>query len=355
VNFKQYFSSYTDKINSFLEKFIQKRIKESKDINSSLPLFWKNMKGIIIRGKRIRGNLIRLGYNCFKENNDDKNLLPVSTALELTQSAILIHDDIIDQSELRRSQLTIHERYKKYHLKNYQKGDALHYGESMAIVMGIIGYYEAIKLITQSQFKDEIKIKAINEFSHFMINTGYGEGLDVDLAYREKIKQKDIFDIYTYKTAYYTIIGPLKIGAILAGAKKKDLKIFEKYGIPLGIAFQIHDDILGIFGNEKSTGKKTGDDIKEGKNTILFTQALRKANSKQKRVLKKLWGKRDINTEEIDQVREVIIQTGSLKYCQKLAINLIEEAKAKVIKITRKKNLQEVFSSLADFIIKREK
>jgi len=312
------------------------------------------MKDIIIRGKRIRGNLVRLGYNCFKKN-DDKDLLPISVALELTQSAILIHDDVIDQSELRRNQLTIHERYKKYHLKKYEKGDPLHYGESMAIVLGIIGYYEAIKLITQSLFKDELKVKAIHELGHFMTNTGYGEGLDVDLSYRETISQKDIFDIYTYKTAYYTIIGPLKIGAILAGAKQKDLKIFEDYGTPLGIAFQIQDDILGIFGDEKSTGKKTGDDIKEGKNTILFTQALKIANPKQKEILKKLWGKRDINMKEINQVREIVIQTGSLKYCQKLAISLTREAKNKVSKITKNKNLQEVFLSLADFIIKREK
>ena len=354
MDFKQYFSSYTDKINSFLENFLREKVKESKNINPSLPLFWKNMEDIIIRGKRIRGNLIRLGYECFKKPQD-KKLLPISTSLELTQSAILIHDDVIDQSKLRRNQLTIHEKYKKYHLKKYKKGSPLHYGESMAIVLGIIGYYEAIRLITQSQFKDELKIKAINEFSYFMTNTGYGEGLDVDLSYREKIKQKDIFDIYTYKTAYYTIIGPLKIGAILAGAKKKDLKIFEDYGTPLGIAFQIQDDILGIFGDEKSTGKKTGDDIKEGKNTILFTQALKRANSKQKEILEKLWGKRNINIKEINQVREVIIQTGSLKYCQELAINLTKEAKNKVSKITKNKNLQEIFLSLADFIIKREK
>ena len=227
MNFKQYFSLYTDEINSSLAKFLQEKAKESKNINSSLPLFWKNMKDIIIRGKKIRGNLIRLGYNCFKRN-DDKSLLPVSAALELTQSAILIHDDIIDQGELRRNQLTIHEKYKKYHLKEYEKGDPLHYGESMAIVLGIIGYYEAIKLITQSSFKDELKVKAVHELSHFMVNTGYGEGLDVDLSYRKTIKQKDIFDIYTYKTAYYTIIGPLKIGAILAGAKQKDLKKFGR-------------------------------------------------------------------------------------------------------------------------------
>ena len=354
MDFKQYFYPYTKKINSFLEDFLQKKAKESKNINSSLPLLWKNMKDIIIRGKRIRGNLIRLGYECFKKS-EDKELLPISAAIELNHSALLIHDDIIDQSKLRRGQPTIHEKYKEYHLKNYQKGSADHYGKSMAIVSGLIAYFEMPKLVVNSSFRNDLKTKAIDEFSFFLVNTGYGEILDIDLPYREKLEEKDVFDIHTYKTAYYTIIGPLKIGAILAGAKQKDLKIFEDYGTPLGIAFQIQDDILGIFGDEKSTGKKNGDDIKEGKNTILFTQALKKAHLKQKKILKKLWGKEDINTEEINHIRKIIVETGALDYSQELASDLAEKAKKTVSKITKNKNLQEVFLSLADFIIKREK
>jgi len=353
VDYKQHFSSYTPKINSFLEDFLQKKIKESKKINPSLPLFWENIKTFSAGGKRIRGNLIRLGYECFKKTND-KALLPISAALELNHSAILIHDDIIDQSKLRHNQPTIHEKYKEYHLKNYQKGSADHYGESMALCLGIIGYYEAIKLITHSLFIDSLKIRAINELSSSNINAGYGEGLDIDLPYRKKIKEEDIFDIYTYKTAHYTIIGPLNIGAILAGTKEKDLKIFTDYGLPLGIAFQIQDDILGIFGDEKTTGKAIGDDIREGKNTILFTQALKKANKKQKEKLKALWGKKDISLKQIKQVREIIIETGALNHCQKLTKNWVNKAKRAIPKINKNKELQEVFLSLADFIIKRQ-
>jgi len=353
MNFEQYFSPYTDKINRFLENFLQEKIKEAQRINPSLSLFWKNIRNFALGGKRVRGNLIRLGYECFKKA-DDKKLLPISAAIELNHSAILIHDDIIDQSKLRRNQSTIHEKYKEYHLKNYQKGIATHYGESMALDLGIIGYYEAIKLITHSLFTDSLKIKIINELSSSNIKAGYGEGLDIDLPYREKIKEKDIFDIYTYKTAYYTIVGPLNIGSILAGAKKKDLKIFRDYGLPLGIAFQIQDDILGIFGDERITGKEIGDDIRKGKNTILFTQVIKKADFKQKKRVRKLWGKENISLEEIKEVREIISQTGSLNYCQKLATNLGLKAKKAINKI-ESRELQEVFLSLADFIIKRKK
>lgn len=354
MDYQQYFLPYAQKINNFLAQFFRQKIKESAKITPVASDIWGKIETFIGGGKRIRGGLVKLGYECFKKPNGT-SLLPVSAAIEFTHGAILIHDDIIDQSELRHNRPTVHKQYQNYHVKKYQKGSASHYGESMAIVAGIVGYYGAIPLINKSKFSPNLKLKAIEQLANFMGNTGYGEGLDVDLACRQEIKEKDVLTIHTYKTAYYTFIGPLKIGGILAGAGEKELKKFEDYGLPLGIAFQLQDDILGIFGDEEKLGKPIGDDIKEGKNTLLFTQAIKRGSPQQRQRLNKLWGKKDISFEGIEEARKIIKETGSLEYSQKLAKNLVEKGKKAIPKITKNKNLQEVFLSLADFIIEREK
>lgn len=354
MNYQQYFLPYAQEIDKFLAQFFHQQIKETKKITPVAAGFWTKLEGFIAGGKKIRGGLVKLGYECFKKP-DEKKLLPISAALEITQGAILAHDDVIDQGVLRHSRPTIHKQYEKYHQKHYKKGFAQHYGESMAIITGIVGYYGAINLISTANFPSNFKFQAIDQLASFMLTTGYGEGLDVDLGYRQKIIEKDILTIYTYKTSYYTFIGPLKIGGILAGAGESQLKKFEDYGLPIGIAYQLQDDILGIFGEEKELGKSIGDDIKEGKNTLLYTQALKMGTPQQRQRLNSLWGKKDITLKEIEEVRKIIKETGSLDYSQKMTKDLTIKGKKAIQKITKNKNLTEVFSSLADFIIERRK
>lgn len=355
MNFQTYLSSYIKKINESSCQFFKEKIDETKKITPLIGKFWQEIQDFTNGGKKIRGGMVKIGFDSFSSKKADKKLLPVSLALELTHGAILIHDDIIDQSDFRHHKPTVHRQFEKYHLDNYQKGSASHYGESMAIVGGIIGYYEALSLIGSSCFPENLKLKTIAQLAEFMTTTGYGEGIDVDLSYRSEIKEKDVLTIHTYKTAYYTFIGPLKVGAILAGAKKNDLKKFEDFGLPLGIAFQLQDDILGIFGEEEKLGKPVGDDIKEGKNTLLFTQVLEKGNPNQIKRIKELWGKKKINIEEIEEVRKIIRESGSLAYSQKLAYDLAKKSQKAILKITKDKNLQQVYSSLSDFVVKREK
>lgn len=131
------------------------------------------------------------------------------------------------------------------------------------------------------------------------------EALDIDLTYRKDILEKDITTINRLKAAWYTIVGPLGVGASLAGVSFSKLKVLEDYGLPLGIAFQLQDDVLGIFGDKKKTGKSTASDIREGKNTLLYLYALKKGTPKQIQQLKNLWGKKDITADEISLTRQI--------------------------------------------------
>lgn len=354
VDYKEYFGSFAQDLDKFLAQFFSSKKGEAFQVSTVAFSIWRNLETFTRGGKRIRGGLVRLGYETFGGRNF-KAILPVSAALELTHGAILVHDDIIDQDTLRHNRPTVHKVYEKFHKKNYKKGESEHFGESMAICVGDAGFYEAISLIAQSNFRSHLKIGAIERLIDTMANTVYGEALDVDLGARDKISEKLVNSINTLKTSYYTFVGPLKIGAILAGATENRLGAFEEYGLPLGLAFQIQDDVLGMFGDVKKIGKSTDSDIRQGKNTLLFTQSLKRATPPQKRLLKRYWGKSDITKKEENSVRQIIIDSGSLDYCKKIALDFVAQAKSVVARITEDPHLQEVYSSLADYIAYRER
>lgn len=354
MHYRQYFLPYAATIGSFLDKFFEQKIRQAKEVTPVAVKMWRHFQNFIAGGKRIRGGLVKLGYECFKKVGEEK-ILPVSAAIEILHGGLLVHDDIIDQSLLRHNQPTIHKQYELYHRKNYRKGVSGRYGENMAIVVGILADFEAVDLLNTAQFPADLKIRAIDEWCKFVQQTGYGEGLDIDLTQRETINEKTVLTIHALKTAQYTFVGPLKIGGILAGADEKQLKRFEGYGLPVGIAFQLQDDILGMFGNEEKTGKPVDDDIREGKNTLLFTQALKRGTREQQKRLKSLWGNKKITLKELEEARKIIIATGSLDYSQEMTQKLIEEGKKTVSGITQNTDFQEVFLTLADFVVGREK
>lgn len=354
MNYKEYFGPYALEQNKFLKGFFLKKRSESRKTGASVaPKMLEEYEKFLGGGKRMRGGLVKLGYESFG-GKKLKSVLPVSAAIELTHAALLIHDDVIDQDILRHGHDTVHITYRKYHKAHYKKGDSLHYGESMAICTGWLGLYEGIQLISGADFDPERKTNTLTIMSNIIVNTAYGEALDVDLSSRNTILEKDILTINRLKTAWYTIVGPLSLGAALTGAGAGRVKIFENYGLPLGIAFQLQDDILGMFGNSKKTGKSAASDIKEGKNTLLYLYALRKGNRKQQQRLKNLWGKRDITLQEVKEARKIVVETGSRAYCEKRAKKLVEEAKLAVPKLTKNKKLREVYLTLADYIVERE-
>lgn len=354
MDYKTYFGSFREEVNTYLTKYFQNEKNNSTLITPLGTTIWQKIESFIKDGKRVRAGLVRLGYETCGGKNF-KKILPVAAAIEVTHGSILIHDDIIDQDEIRHNQPTVHKQFKLIHIKKHKKGNSEHYGKSMALISGIVGYFGAIKIITDTKFPDKTKVKVLDILSSKMIETGFGEALDVDLAASETVTAKEVNKINELKTSQYTFVGPLTIGGILANANENKLQKFKSFGLPLGAAFQIQDDILGLFGDSKKTGKSAASDIKEGKNTLLYTQALKKLPPTKRKTIKNLWGNRNISDNDAQEARELIKQSGSLVYCQKKAVDHISEAKLQISNITKNKKLQEVYLSLADYIIQREK
>ena len=290
-------------------------------------------------GKYLRALLIALGY-FIATKNDDNLYLPLAAAYETFQTAILVHDDVIDNAEIRRGKKTIHKKYfekfDKYDLKDSSFEEKKNNtGNSIGICVGDIGFYISNNMIVESYMEHPNLAKVLKCYNDIVINTGKGELIDVVLPFNEqyysknKCLEKDIMEIYNLKTSWYTIVGPCSLGMILGGNSERVIESITKALSPLGIAFQIKDDILGIYGNTKNIGKSNTSDITEYKQTILYSYTVN--NTEYKEELKKYYGK-SLSEKEFNKVREIFEVSGAKKYAYTKMNELFEESKKLVMK-----------------------
>jgi geranylgeranyl diphosphate synthase type I len=216
---------------------------------------------VLREGKRIRPLLFLTGYSGFT-NKPAPGLYTSALSFELLHDFMLIHDDIIDKSDTRRGKPSMHAL-----LNNYLKGtpNLKFSGEDLAIVLGDVIYAMAINAFLYIKEEKERKERALKKFVEAAMYTGSGEFIELIYGIKklDKIKKEDIYKVYDFKTAYYSFASPLAIGAILAGAGKKQVDNIFKYGICLGRAFQIKDDIICMFDTEERTGKSSLTDLQE--------------------------------------------------------------------------------------------
>lgn len=344
MTFKDYVKLIPQELDAELKLYLTKWRDEVEEINKNLlplaDIFIEGCEG----GKRLRGALVKLGFELTGTEYHPEILKP-AIAIEIFQTAILAHDDIIDKSDTRRGKPTIYKQLG---------GD--HYAISQTICLGDIGFFLGTKLIAETNFPGDLKNKALHSFTDTMLKTAVGEMLDVKLSKPgEKQVEEDAITIFKLKTARYTITGPLQLGAILGGADQVLLDKLAQFGEDLGIAFQIQDDILGVFGDEQTLGKSVTSDIEEGKNTLLITEATKRATNEQKELLIKYYGAGKIGEDGLNVIREVFEQTGSLDYSKKVATDHIKRAKKIIPDITNDQKYQQILEELADYLINRSK
>jgi len=294
-----------------------------------------------------------LGYECFG-GKDEKAILEASLMVEITHSFLLMHDDIMDQDCLRRGEPTIHIQYGKLHKERYQKGEPKHYGICMAIDLGDAGFALSHLVLAEAAFAPLIKERVLKRFNKQILTTAFGQAIDVSYEHSQNVAEEDIMRVHRYKTANYTITGPLQYGALFAGAEETEIKKIENYGLPVGIAFQIRDDELGILSEEEKLGKPIGSDIRENKNTLLHLKALEWASPEDKKFLESAYGNRGLTSDQVKRVQEITFKTGALAYSQKIARDLVEKGKSFVPKITSDSQLQDTLYRMADFMIERD-
>jgi geranylgeranyl diphosphate synthase type I len=276
-------------------------------------------------GKRIRGGLVMAGYEMCG-GSDQKMIVQAARAIEMLQAYILIIDDIQDRSSLRRGKPTIHKLVEEYHQRYQLKGDPAHAGIGLALMAAISGAHIAQTVLANLDADPELKIKVLSITNRTMAITAHGQTLDIMNELVDIPSEEDIERVLEWKTALYTVINPLQVGMVLAGAECKVTTAISEYGHYAGKAFQITDDILGIFGDEKELGKTPGDDIREGKGTLLVLYALQHAEAEDKAFLKQCLGNKQLTGEDFEKCKQIIKGSGALDYARKLAEENVQQA-----------------------------
>jgi geranylgeranyl diphosphate synthase type I len=332
-------------IDGYLSQLVEKHRCSCPKLAELYEVFRKAGKG----GKYVRGSLVKLGHEIALNRSVGEEILPVCAAFEIFQTAILGHDDVIDKSPLRRGKDSLWRA-----LSRDRDSDGLHYGISQAICLGDVGISLANRLIADSTFDPAMKSEALKVFLDSQLNTMDGEMLDVLMSHEKDYgDERSILQIAALKTAWYTIRGPLQLGAMLGGASSRLLDAMGKYGMALGIAFQLRDDILGIEAEESETGKSNTSDIAEGKVTLLAHFAMKKATSKQRQQLRQIYGNESVSETDRLTIRDIFKRTGAFEKVARRAESYLDEARAKVNEITSEAGTAALLDQLADMMVKR--
>ncbi len=342
-----------------MARFLDCKIREAEKISPWAAVFTEDLKSYMAAGgggKRVRPALMYFGYLMLGGKNK-KAIIKAAMSVEFLHACFLIQDDIIDRDELRHGEKTMHCRYKEWAKNNLKLSSAEcgHYGVSQAICSSDIAMEMAFGVLSESSFSDKFKIKAIDKLNSMIFGTAVGQMSDILAEDISRVNEKWVLNILEYKTAHYTTEGPIQLGAILAGADEKILKKLSDFSIPFGVAFQVQDDILGVFGSYEETGKSVGADIREGKKTLLIIKALEAGSAAQKKELMSFLGDHRIGMQEIERARKIIIDSGSLGYSQDLVEKLVAKSLRALAQSGLNKKSKEFFSDAAEFLIKRKK
>ncbi|MEM0128248.1 MAG: polyprenyl synthetase family protein [Thermoplasmatales archaeon] len=327
---------YKEKIDDALHQFFDDKAKGKSGIE--LEAIEKLRDFTLRGGKRIRPIFMLMGY--WLNGEIDERIINASVSLELMQSYLLIHDDIIDRSDVRRGGPSFHRMF----------GYDPSINEGLAIVCADLSDAYSHEILLEALFPHDRLNSAMKIMAVTVEMTGIGQLMDITLSLSDKINEEDVINIHKYKTAQYTINGPIKMGATLSGYQ--DLGKLDSYGIPLGIAFQIQDDILGMYGDEQQLGKSVLSDFQEGKKTHLILYAYELANAKDADFIKQRLGKR-ISMEEFSIVREIIKKSGALDKTKDLAERYYQMAIASIEHITDDPAKRIELKRMAELMVRR--
>jgi len=345
------------KIKIRIEKELQvygRQMDKLYSLRQLSPLLFKSIKEFILRpGKRIRPVLFCIGYLSFSKKTPP-GLYRSALSLELLHDFMLVHDDIIDKSDTRRGKPSLHALLNRYLLTAKK---AKFNGEDLGLVAGDVMYSMALDAFLSVKEDMRRKEETLKKLISAALYTGSGEFIELLLGTKpiEKVTRVDIYKIYDHKTANYTFASPLSMGATLAGAKPAEIEKLFSYGMLLGRAFQIKDDIIGVFGEEKETGKSSLTDIKEAKRTLLIWYAFNHAGIKDRLIIKKIMEGKSAREQELVKIRRIIVNTGALSYAEGQIKFLLAEADEEINSLKIDKSYKEALKEMGSELFFRNK
>lgn len=336
---------YKQEITQFLTNLLKEKLADFSKVNTWGNDVTEKLVDFTSQGKMIRGSLVLFIYEVYA-GKINAEAIKTAAALELFHSALLIHDDIMDNDRIRRGNPTIFAQYQTF-AEEKQFSVAHHFGESMGISVGDIAFFLGFQLLNQVNNR-EINALCMQEMTY----VGLAQMQDVYHGYIQgNVTEEEIEKVYLYKTGRYTFSLPMMMGALLAG--ETETVLLEKLGESAGLLFQYTDDKLSIFGQQKETGKIEGSDIREDKKTLYRHYLFQKTSGEDKKIVERLFGKKELHDEDIETIREMIRSLHIQDMMDEKIEKLQNQAKAYIIQLQLPENHKQSLTELVESLKER--
>lgn len=343
---------YRDALAPFITTFLETEHKAIGDRYWSDDVFLR-LKTFATRGKLLRGSLFLASYALFSGKNW-QSMLPLATALELMQSALLIHDDIIDNDLVRRNKPSVMAQYEVVAQK-FDSQNAHTLGRNLTICVGDICFFLGFRAIGDLVLDASIQQQVLTRFSQEYIHVGLGEMHDVtQTAERHNVTADEVLEVYRYKTARYTLVLPLLMAGIVAKISAKEAQKVEELAEIIGLIFQIKDDEMGLFGTEQEIGKPVLSDMREGKKTLYFMHAVAAASTEESQELWSAFGNHALSESQFLKTRELVVKLGAKRQVDAFVQNLQSQLLTKIAELSNEK-WRHFFTELVSYNLSRKK
>lgn len=274
-----------------------------------------SIAALVQSGKRLRALLAWWGWQGAGGKVDDTRIIDAGVALELFQAAALIHDDILDRSATRRGQPSVHKAFEQRHDSNSWVQDGAHFGLSAGILAGDLALGLSEEVFSTTADATAFAAPAREAFHAMRFEVMTGQYLDIlaeaDIPDDPAVALDRARTVLRYKSAHYSAVWPFELGGILAGADETTLSSYRAFSLPLGMAFQLGDDLLGVFGDPQLTGKPAGDDLIEGKRTELVAHALNNLGHQDAHRLNDFLMHPTSSSSSVEQIQKLLENSGA--------------------------------------------
>lgn len=361
-------------IQEHLDDFCATQRSDFAQISEDLVPIVDYSKALMSGGKRFRAMFCywswagTLATSDLQQSNEQlaastEAIVGITAALEMFHAAALVHDDLLDQSDTRRGAPAVHKRFESLHQKSAWAGSSERFGSAGAVLTGdllLSWSSEMFGRALQGAPTAEVQLACRDEFAKMRTEVMAGQYLDVleENASKTRTIQEAVGRanrVMLYKTAKYSIEAPLLIGAAFAGASADALRGLSAFGVPLGMAFQLRDDVLGVFGDPEVTGKPAGDDLREGKRTVLIGLTRETLPASIDAVFDEMLTSRDLSAEQIEFLQQTIISSGALAKTERMIEDLAAQSLDALETLELEAHAKEMLHKLALKVIKRDK
>jgi len=308
--------AFRSRLQSTLDSFIDEQGRALTPLGPDAARLVRAAVDAVSGGKRLRAMFCFWGFHAVRAPSDaaeETALVRAAAALELLHASALVHDDLMDASDTRRGRPSVHRAFATRHQAEGWRGDPEQYGAAAAILLGDLLLSWADELLRTCGAASEQVLAALRWFDTTRSEVIGGQFLDVSVQARGAADAEQSMTVLRYKSAKYSVERPLHVGAALAGAPDEVIQALSAYGVPLGEAFQLRDDLLGVFGDPEVTGKPAGDDLTEGKRTVLVALALDALDSVEPEAAKHLDDSLGLplSGTEVAELQRLIVRSGA--------------------------------------------